>query len=139
MSRRANAEVPRRAIEAFEVGDVGVFPELFTDDVIGWSPIQLTDGLDALVAEFTDFETALTDVTVQIDAVDGLGGNKALAEYRVTGQFTAPFVMDDAVLEPNGRTVVVGAAMVAEFEDGRIKAYRNYFDDMTLLEQLLMA
>jgi len=54
------------------------------------------------------------------------------------GVFTAPFVMDDAVLEPNGRTVVVGAAIVAEFEDGRIKAYRNYFDDMTFLEQLLM-
>ena len=60
MSQSANAEGLRRAIEAFEVGDVGVFPELFTDDVIGWSPIQLTDGIDALVAEFTDFETALS-------------------------------------------------------------------------------
>ena len=139
MAYSENADTLRRAIEAFETGDAQVFPELFAPDVSGWSPVMMVNGLDELVAAFSDFESSLSDIEVQIDAVDGFG-NKALAEYRITGVFTQPFVVDDeVVIEPHGGTVVLGAAMVAEFEDGLITAYRNYFDDITIFDQMLTA
>ena len=36
-----------------------------------------------------------------------------------------------------GRKSGIGAAMVAEFKANKISAFRNYFDDAALLEQLL--
>jgi len=52
--------------------------------------------------------------------------------------FSGPFVIsDDVVLAPNGHELLLGAAMIAEFEGDKIKAFRNYFDDTTLLEQML--
>jgi limonene-1,2-epoxide hydrolase len=72
-----------------------------------------------------------------VDAVDVVG-NKGFAEYRVTAVFSGPFVIErDVVVEPNGQDILLGAAMVVEFSGDRISAFRNYFDDATLLEQML--
>ena len=43
-----------------------------------------------------------------------------------------PFVIDEAaVIDPNGRQLLLGAAAVADFEGDKIKALRAYFDDAT--------
>ena len=44
---------------------------------------------------------------------------------------------DDVVIDPNGRQLLLGAAAVADFKGDKIKAVRAYFDDATLLEQML--
>jgi hypothetical protein len=75
---------------------------------------------------------------VQIDALDVIG-NKGYAEYRVNAVFSGPFeIDDDTVIEPNGRELLVGAAIVAEFSGDTISAFRNYFDNAALLEQMLV-
>jgi hypothetical protein len=43
------------------------------------------------------------------------------------------------VIEPNGREILLGAAAIADFDGDRIKALRAYFDDASLLEQMLEA
>jgi hypothetical protein len=43
------------------------------------------------------------------------------------------------VIEPRGQRLLLGAAAVADFEGGKIKALRAYFDDSVLLEQMLAA
>src|SRR5262245_4405091 len=127
----------RRGLEACIVGKPDVLPQLFTDDVSGWSPNMLVTSLGELVETVTYRELALSEVAVQIDALD-VFVNKGLVEYRVSAVFSGPFVVDDdTVIEPNGRTLRIGAALVAEFTDGKISAFRNYFDDATLLEQML--
>jgi hypothetical protein len=45
----------------------------------------------------------------------------------------------EAAIEPNGHKLLLGAAAIADFEGGKIKALRAYFDDATLLEQMLAA
>jgi len=63
-----------------------------------------------------------------------------LAEFRVTGTFSGPFVIEEAaVIEPNGKRLLLGAAAVADFKGDKIKAVRAYFDDASLLEQMLDA
>jgi hypothetical protein len=114
-------------------------PELFTSDVSGWSPNLLVTSLDQLTEVVASREAALSDVTVNVDALDVVG-NKGYIEYRLSAVFSGPFVIDDnTVIEPHGQEVGIGAAMVAEFKANKMAAFRNYFDDAALLEQLLIA
>ena len=133
------AVVLQRALEACVRGDASVLPELFTEDVSGWSPNMLVTSLGELAEAVSDREDALSAVDIQIDALDVLA-NKGFVEYRVSAVFSGPFVItDDVVIEPNGRDLLLGAALVAEFTGNRISAFRNYFDDTTLMEQMLLA
>ena len=52
--------------------------------------------------------------------------------------FTGPFTVDtETVIEPNGQQLTLGAAVVGDFEGDKIKALRGYFDDASLLEQMV--
>jgi ketosteroid isomerase-like protein len=127
----------QRALEACIRGDADALPELFTEDVSGWSPNLMVGSLGELADAVADRDDALSNVDITIDAVDVVG-NKGFAEYRVSAVFSGPFVIQrGVVVEPNGHDILLGAAMVAEFSGDRIAAFRNYFDDATLLEQML--
>ncbi len=77
--------------------------------------------------------------TSQIDSLD-IFGSRGLAEFRVAATFSGPFVIgESAVIDPNGQKLLLGAAAVADFEGDKITALRAYFDDATLLEQMLDA
>ena len=139
MAESDRQSVLRRAVEACALGQAGVLPELFTKDVSGWSPNLFVSSLDELTEAVGEREDAFSDVTLEVDALD-VFGNKGVMEYRLSAVFSGPFVVDDEnVVEPNGRELMIGGALVAEFTDGRISAFRNYFDDATLMEQMLAA
>ena len=139
MGQNTRSDVLRRALEACIVGNVDALPDLFTEEVSGWSPNMLVGSLGELSEVVADRDGSLSDVSLQINALD-VFGNKGFVEYRVSAVFSGPFVITDTtVIEPNGETIVVGAAMAAEFEGNKISAFRNYFDDMTLMEQMLTA
>ena len=131
--------VLQRAVEACVAGDVDALPDVFAGDVSGWSPNMLVTSLDELTEIVAEREDALSDAKVQVDAVDVVG-NKAVMEYRLSAVFSGGFYVDDeTTIEPNGREIVLGAVVVAEFADGKISAFRNYFDDAALMEQMLAA
>jgi len=140
MAENTRGATLRRAIETCIRPDdeaIATLGDVFTDDVTVWSPNMLATGLADLAGTLSFREAAFSDVDIQIDSLD-VFGNRGLAEFRVAAQFTGPFVVDDAVsVEPNGHQLVLGAAVVADFEGGKIKAVRAYFDDATLLEQML--
>jgi hypothetical protein len=139
MTTTDRRRVLRRALEACILSDVDALPELFTKDVTGWSPNMLVASLDELTETVTDREDALSDVTLQIDALD-VFGSKGFVEYRLSAVFSGPFVIsNDIVIEPNGRQILLGAALVAEFTGDKISAFRNYFDDAAFMEQMIAA
>jgi hypothetical protein len=139
MARNGRAGVLERALDACFHGKVDSLSELFTDDVTGWSPNMLVGSLDELKEVVTERDESLSDVSLQIDALDVVG-NKGFAEYRVTAVFSGPFVIDgETVVEPSGQEMLLGAALVAEFAGDKISAFRNYFDNSALLEQMLPA
>jgi hypothetical protein len=139
MARNGRAGVLERALDACFHGKVDSLSELFTDDVSGWSPNMLVGSLDELKEVVTERDESLSDVSLQIDALDVVG-NKGFAEYRVTAVFSGPFVIDgETVVEPSGQEMLLGAALVAEFAGDKISAFRNYFDNSALLEQMLPA
>src|SRR5271166_2653118 len=132
-------EVLSNALKA-EVGDASVDLEtLFTDDVVGWSPYVAVSGLKALAELAALREEAFSNVVFTFRGLDEVG-NKAFAEWLVEADHTGPLVLgEDSVLEATGRHVQLPGVTVADFRDGKIRSFRTYFDDLSLIEQILGA
>ena len=129
-------DVLLKALEA-EVGGAPVdLGTLFTNDVVGWSPYATVSGLTALADLAALRETAFSNVIIMVRGLDEVG-NKAFAEWLIEADHTGPLVLsEDAVLETTGRHVTLAGVTVADFRDGKIRSYRTYFDDASLIEQI---
>jgi ketosteroid isomerase-like protein len=136
MMSQSRKDVLLQAIEA-EVGEASVDLEtLFTDDVVGWSPYASVSGLPALAALAALREIAFSNVVVMFRGLDEVG-NKAFAEWLIEADHTGPLVLDEGVeLEPTQQRVQLAGVTVADFRDGKIRSYRTYFDDLSLIEQI---
>ena|SRR5512133_2614148 len=112
---------------------------LFTDDVVGWSPIATVSGLTDLANLAAVRDTAFSNVVIQFRGLDEVG-NKAFAEWLIDADHTGPLVLgEDAVLGATGRHVRMAGVTVADFRDGKIRSFRTYFDDASLIEQIVDA
>ena len=130
-------DVLLKALEA-EVGSAPVNPgTLFTDDVVGWSPYATVSGLEALADLSALREEAFSNVAIMIRGLDEVG-NKAFAEWLIEADHTGPLVLDDdAVVQATGRHVQMAGVTVADFRGEKIRSFRTYFDDVTLIEQIV--
>ena len=110
---------------------------LFTDDVVGWSPYASVSGLEAVAELAALRDIAFSNVGISLRGLDEVG-NKAFAEWLVEADHTGPLVLaEDAVLEATGRHVQLAGMTVADFRDGKIRSFRSYFDDISLIEQIV--
>ena len=130
-------DVLLKALEA-EVGGASVDPgTLFTDDVVGWSPLVTVSGLTEIADLSARHEAAFSNVVIMFRGLDEVG-NKAFAEWLIEADHTGPLVLDeDAVFEATGRHVQMAGVTVADFREGKIRSFRTYFDDISLIEQLV--
>lgn len=128
-----------KALEA-EVGGASVdLGTLFTEDVVGWSPYATVSGLTALAELSALREIAFSNVAIKVRGLDEVG-NKAFAEWVVEADHTGPLLVgEDAVLEGTGQHVELAGVTVADFRDGKIRSFRTYFDDLSMIEQLVGA
>ena len=133
---RSRKQVLADALKA-EAGAASVdLRTLFTEDVTGWSPYATVSGLTALADLAALREEAFSDVVITFRGLDEVG-NKAFAECLVEADHTGPLVLgEDSVLEATGRHVQLPGVTVADFRDGKIRSYRTYFDDISLIEQI---
>ena len=136
---RTRKDVLVAALEA-ELGDTAVdLSELCTDDVVGWSPFVSVSSLPAFAELSAVRELAFSNVVLMTRGLDEVG-NKVFAEWVVEADHSGPYVLgDDAVIEPTGRRVKLAGVTVAEFRGEKIRSFRTYFDDLSLIEQLVDA
>jgi predicted ester cyclase len=111
---------------------------LFTEDVLAWSPALMASSLAELAEALKVRDEALSNVSLTIRSFN-MGGNRAIAEWRLDADHTGPLTVDDELtLEATGRHVHVGGATFAEFRGHKIRAFRSYFDEMALMEQVMV-
>ena len=128
-------EVLSNALKAEVGGASADLKTLFTDDVVGWSPYATVSGLAALADLSALREEAFSNVVITFRGLDEVG-NKAFAEWLVESDHTGPLVLGDTVLEATGRHVQLPGVTVADFREGKIRSFRTYFDDISLIEQI---
>jgi ketosteroid isomerase-like protein len=123
-----------------EIGAASVdLKTLFTDDVNGWSPYVAVSGLAAVADLAALREAAFSNVEITFRGLDEVG-NKAFAEWLVEADHTGPLVLsEDTALEATGRHVQLPGVTVADFREGKIRSFRTYFDDLSLIEQIVGA
>ncbi len=125
-----------RAIEATVSGDTSAVGELFTADVIAWSPSLTVMSRVELAVELEDHEEAFSEVEVETGPFVS-AGDRVCAEWVATATHSGRFVLDGGRwANPTGRRVTLRGATVAEFDGDRICAVRHYWDEIELLSEL---
>ena len=126
------------ALEAAVSGDKSRLDEFFTEDVAGWTPTLAVGSRAELASEFDEQHGALSNVEISFDAIYLVGDN-AIAEWRLGADHSGPLEIDEDVeIAATGRHIVLSGATFAEFRGAQISAFRTYFDDAALIEQLLV-
>jgi ketosteroid isomerase-like protein len=126
-----------RALEASVIGDSSVVKELFTDNVRGWAPAMAVSSSAELAVELEDRDDAFSDIELDVSPLD-VGGDRAAVEWVVTLTHSGPLEVDDVVIDPTGARVRLHGVTVAEFAGDRICSFRQYWDEVELLEQLAL-
>jgi ketosteroid isomerase-like protein len=125
-----------QAIEATVTGDSRVVRELYADDVQGWSPVMTVSSAAELAVELEDRQEAFSDIELDVTPLD-VGDDQACVEWIATATHSGPLVIDeDVVIEPTGGRFTLRGVTVADFDGDRIRAFRQYWDEVSLLEQL---
>jgi ketosteroid isomerase-like protein len=130
------AAVLVQAIEATVTGDSRVVRELYANDVQGWSPVMTVSSAAELAVELEDRQEAFTDIELDVSPLD-VGDDQACVEWIATATHSGPLVIDeDVVIEPTGGRFTLRGVTIADFEGDRIRAFRQYWDEVSMLEQL---
>ena len=127
-----------RALEASIVGDSTVIAELYTDDVKGWAPALSVSSAAELAVEFEDRDGAFSDIELDVSPFD-VADDRACVEWIVSLTHSGPLELDDdIVIDPTGLRVSLHGITVAQFDGDRISSFRQYWDEVELLEQLAL-
>ncbi len=130
-------DVLMKALEAEAKGEFDDLDSLFTEDVVGWSPYASVSGLAELAILAALREAAFSNAVLLFRGLDEVG-NKAYAEWVMEADHTGPLVLGEgAELEATGQHVQLPGVTVADFRGGKISSYRTYFDDVSVIEQLV--
>jgi hypothetical protein len=134
-------EVVWRLLTASLTADVETLRWLVTDDVWGCSPNLFVNSRAELLAQAAWLSDAFSDVEVSVDVAHTVGGQVA-AEWLIELAFTGRLVLDeehDVVVEPTGQRLEVAGATFIDLEGHRVRAFRHYFDDLAILQQVMIA
>lgn len=107
-------------------------------DVSLWSPTVVASSRDELRRAVAGTDDSLTDVLVTVGPIHAVT-ERSHAEWRATGTFANPCVVDDDVLvAPTGRRIDCSGELVVVQRYGTVVSIHCYFDTALILEQLLL-
>jgi SnoaL-like domain len=125
----------RRALLALAVGDVGAI-DLFTEDVIGESPIINVRSRSELANQLLDRSGGLSNVEFELDRVEMIAPDTVVASIRVAGDFTGEVLFnDDLLFGPTGQRIHVVATSRMVIRQRRIAKFQTFYDDENVLDQ----
>jgi hypothetical protein len=88
------------------------------------------------MSEFDRRDDAFSDILLETSPLEA-GGDYACVEWSVTMTHTGPLpVADGQVVDPTGVRVTLHGITVAEFRGDRICSLRQYWDELSIFDQL---
>ena len=125
-----------RALQASIEHDRGAAGQVYTEDVRAWTPALSTASLSELMDEFQRRDDAFSDIELEVSPLDVVG-EYACVEWSVSMTHTGRIELADRkVVDPTGVRVTLQGITVAEFRSDRICSLRQYWDELSLYEQL---
>lgn len=125
-----------RALRAGIAHDRDAAGDVYTEDVRAWTPAMSTASRSELMDEFERRDDAFSDVELEVSPLE-VGGEFACVEWSVSMTHAGQIELADRrVVDPTGVRVTLHGITVAEFRGNRICSLRQYWDELSLYEQL---
>jgi steroid delta-isomerase-like uncharacterized protein len=127
-----NDNLLKQLIEAENSHDIEKLLTLLTDDIVFEDVTLVTEGKDAFKQGYTAFITAVPDF--KIEPKSWVTNDKSFALEMV---FTGTQKGDLPGLPATGKSFSIRGCSFGEFENGKIKGRRDYWDSASLAKQLV--
>ena len=135
-TNEARATTLARALRAGIAADREGVAAACTDDVRMWAPALSATSLTELLDALDTRDAAFSDIELEITPLD-VGGDFACVEWTVRMTHTGTLQLGGGTnIDATNERVSVNGATIAEFDDDRICALRQYWDEFAVLEQL---
>ncbi len=127
----------RETIEAFNASDWDRIRALSTEDCVynELGTQRQFQGPDEFVRVMQGWKQAFPDVQGTVTNAIASGNTVAL-EISWQGTHTGPLETLDGTIPASGKALVISTIQVIEFDGGKVKENRQYFDSPTLLQQI---
>ena len=137
MSNQSAVQAAQAILETFNASDWAGFRALSATDAVynEHGTQRVINGTDAIIDAMQGWKTAMPDVKGTVTNAFA-SGNIVTLEIIWTGTQTGPMVTPDGTIPPSGKSQTTPAAWVLEFEEGKMKESRHYFDLVTFLTQI---
>jgi steroid delta-isomerase-like uncharacterized protein len=137
MAEQDLIRLARENVEAYNGGDwqrlkTALAPDVVYDEVGSQRRLK---GADQMVQAYQGWKQAAPDGKGTITNAFG-SGNLVLLEVTWTGTQTGPVVGPSGTIPPSGKAWNIMGAQVITIEGGQIRALRQYFDLLTMLQQI---
>ena len=137
MAEQDVIRLARENVEAYNVGDwqrlkAPLAPDVVYHEVGSQRRLQ---GADQLVQAYQGWKQAAPDGRGTITNAFASGNSVAL-EVAWTGTHTGPLVGPSGTIPPSGKSWSLLGAQLITFQGDKIKEVRQYFDLLTLLQQI---
>jgi len=96
------------------------------------------EGSEQVIAAWKGWAAALPDSTATFENA-WVSGNRVVLELTWRGKHTGPLQTPGGAIPATGRSIEMRACQIVEVEGGKAKAMRQYFDMMTMMQQLGVA
>lgn len=132
-----NAQVARRLYEAFNERNFDEIADSVTPDsvltIVGTGETFV--GREGALKYNEMWSTGFPDGKATVDQVI-VSGDTVVVEFTGKGTHTGPLVTGMGQIPATGRSATLQLCDVYEFENGKVKTQRSYFDTGSLMAQL---
>ncbi len=137
MSDQNPVQLATALVSAFNNNDWDTYRQNLTaDSVYDEVPTARTlEGVEAVVEALKGWKEAFPDIKGTVGNAMSTG-NTAVLEVSWTGTHTAPMQGPTGTIAATGKQQTTRSAWVLDFDGGKLKQSRQYFDMLSLMQQL---
>jgi steroid delta-isomerase-like uncharacterized protein len=126
----------KSVVEAFNSDDWDGAKGLFGDSTYNELGTQRSlAGADAIIEALQGWKSAMPDVKGTVTS-SAESGQRVVLEVTWEGTQTGEMVTEQGTIPPSGKRQKTPSAFIFDYENGKLKESRHYFDMLTFLKQI---